>query len=94
MTTTNDRSKQQQVRRMVELGNFARQRHLDAGGNPHLSVGSLNNNDTLTEEEKEEFLKLANQVFDDKSIANYLKTNGSWRSRFAGMKESQDLRKQ
>ncbi|MDZ7958920.1 MAG: hypothetical protein RMY34_13730 [Aulosira sp. DedQUE10] len=91
MTTTNNQSKQQQVRRMVELGNFARQRHLDAGGNLHLSVGSLNNNDTLTEQEKEEFLKLANQVFDDKSIANYLKTNGTWRSRFAAMKESMKL---
>jgi hypothetical protein len=46
---------------------------LDAGGNTHLSVGSLNNNDTLTKEERQEFLALANQVFDDKSIANYLK---------------------
>jgi len=81
--TTNDKRKQQQVRRMVELEHIARQRHLNAGGNPHLSVGSLNNNDTLTKEERQEFLELANQVFDDESIANYLKKNGTWRSRFA-----------
>ncbi|NEQ25780.1 MAG: hypothetical protein F6K28_43340 [Microcoleus sp. SIO2G3] len=73
---------------MIELGRIAKQRHLDAVGNPHLSVGSLNNNDTLTEEERQEFLKLANQVFDDESIANYLKKNGTWRERFAAMKES------
>ena len=88
MTTIDDKSKQQQVRRMVKLGSIAWQRHLDAGGNPHLSVGNLNNNDTLTTEERQEFLDLANQVFDDESIANYLKKNGTWRSRFAAMKES------
>ncbi len=88
MTTTNDKSKQQQVRRMVELGHIARQRHLNAEGNPHLSVGSLNNNDTLTKDERKEFLELANQVFDDESITNYLRTNGTWRSRFAETKEN------
>lgn len=88
MTTTNDKNKQQQVSRMVELGRIARQRHLDARGNPHLSVGSLNNNDTLTSEERQEFLELANQVFDDESIANYLKKNGTWQERFAAMKQS------
>ena len=91
MTTTNEPSKQQQVRRMVELGRIARQRHLEAGGNPQLSVGTLNNNDTLTAEEKQEFLKLANQVFDNESIANYLKNNGTWRERFAAMKEKMRL---
>ena len=49
----NSNSKQQQVRRMVKLGSIARQRHLDAVGNPHLSVGNLNNNDTLTTEERQ-----------------------------------------
>ncbi|MCC5663106.1 hypothetical protein LC653_03930 [Nostoc sp. CHAB 5784] len=88
MTVTNDHNKQEQIRRLVELGSIARQRHLDTGGNPHLSVGSLNNNDTLNEEEKQEFLKLANQIFDDKSIANYLKKNGNLRERFMAMKES------
>jgi hypothetical protein len=91
MTTTNEPSKQQQVRRMVELGRIARQRHLEAGGNPQLSVGTLNNNDTLTAEEKQEFLKLANQLFDNESIANYLKKNGTWRERFAAMKEKMRL---
>ncbi|KYC39542.1 hypothetical protein WA1_31105 [Scytonema hofmannii PCC 7110] len=76
---------------MVELGNIARQRHLDAGGHPYLSVGSLNNNDTLTKEERNEFLELANQVFNDESIANYLKKNGSWRERFTAMKESMKM---
>lgn len=56
MRTTNDKSKQQQVRRMVELGRIARERHLDTVGNPHLSVGSFNNNDTLTQQERQEFL--------------------------------------
>ncbi|MGH2415113.1 MAG: hypothetical protein ACRDEA_15760 [Microcystaceae cyanobacterium] len=87
MATINNPSKRQQVRRMVELGRIARQRYLDTGDNPHLSVGSLNNNDTLTDKEKHEFLALANQVFDDKSIANYLKKNGTWRERFAAMEK-------
>lgn len=91
MTTTNNPSKQQQVHRMVELGRIARQRHLDAGGNSHLSVGSLNNNDTLTDRERQEFLELANQVFDDESIASYLQKNGTWRERFAAMKEKMRL---
>ncbi|MCC5625302.1 hypothetical protein [Nostoc sp. CHAB 5715] len=88
MTTTNDYNKQEQIRRLLELGSIARQRHLDSGGNPHLVVGSLNNNDTLSEEEKQEFLKLANQIFDDESIANYLKKNGNWQEKFIAMKES------
>ncbi len=86
MTTTNDNSKQQ-ISRLLELGRIARQRHLDAGGSPHLSIGSLNDNDTLTQEERQEFLDLANQVFNDESIANLLKKNGTWQERSQAMKK-------
>lgn len=91
MTTTNNQYQQQQVKRMAELGRIAKERYLNAGGNPRLSVGSLNDNDTLTKEEKQEFLKLANEIFDDESIANFLKKRGTWQERFAAIKQSKKI---
>ncbi|MGK7874194.1 MAG: hypothetical protein AB4426_13040 [Xenococcaceae cyanobacterium] len=91
MTTTND-IKQQLLNRMTELGKISRQRYLDAGGDPRLSVGSLNNNDCLTDKEKQELRDLFNQVVTDEDIATYLKKNGTWRERYAAMKERMRLR--
>lgn len=70
--TTPEHTRQKQARRMLELGKISRQRYLDAGGNPRLSVGNLNGNDNFTNEEKQEFLELARQVFDTDYINNYL----------------------
>jgi hypothetical protein len=82
MTTTNP-IKQQQVRRMRELVKLSRQRYLEAGGNPHRST---NGNEWMTQEEKQEYLTLARQVYDQEAIAHYLQKHGTWRDRFQAMK--------
>lgn len=71
--TTTEHIRQKQVRRMLELCKISRQRYLNAGGNPRLSVGSLHSNDNFTAEEKQEFLKLARASFDSEYINNYLR---------------------
>ncbi|HCF29280.1 MAG TPA: hypothetical protein DEV81_19240 [Cyanobacteria bacterium UBA11049] len=53
---------------MGELATIARQRYLDAGGDPRRSA----NEKYMTEEERQEYLELARQVFDDEYIKNYL----------------------
>lgn len=83
MTTTNN-IRQQQSLRMAELTKISRQRYLDAGGDPHRAT---NGNEWMTDEERQEYLTLARQVFDEEALANYLKKNGSWRDRFAAFKE-------
>lgn len=70
--TTSEQSRQKQARRMLELCKISRQRYLDAGGDRRLSVGSLNGNENFTDEEKQEFLELAQQVFDTEYINKYL----------------------
>jgi hypothetical protein len=52
-----------QYQRLQNLFAIARQRYLDAGGNPNLSGGSLNKQDYLTEAEKQEIRELGQQVF-------------------------------
>lgn len=58
----------QQDRRIGELFAIARQRYLDAGGDPYRSA----NETWMTEAERQEFLELGRQVFDDEYINNYL----------------------
>lgn len=53
----------QQYHRLQQLFAIARQRYLNAGGNPNLSGGSLNEQDYLTDEEKQEIRELGQQVF-------------------------------
>lgn len=77
--------KHQQSLRMGELAEIARQRYLESGGEPHRAA---NGHEWLTDEEKEEYLRLARQVFDEESIANYLQKHGTWRERFAALKEA------
>lgn len=55
----------QQYQRLIELSDMARQRYLNAGGDPRRSAGSLHGNDYLTDEERKEFLQLGRQVFGD-----------------------------
>jgi hypothetical protein len=49
----------QQYERMIKLAEVARQRYLDAGGNPKRSA----NDQYWTQEEKQEFLQLGRQIF-------------------------------
>jgi hypothetical protein len=53
----------QQYQRLREIFATARQRYLDAGGDLHRSAGSLNGQDFLTDEEKQEISNLGRQVF-------------------------------
>jgi hypothetical protein len=57
--TESDRQKYQ---RMLELCAIARQRYLDAGGDPQTSSGTLNDNSYMTDVEKQEFLELGRQL--------------------------------
>ena len=77
--------KHQQFLRLGELAEIARQRYLESGGEPHRAA---NGNKWLTDTEKAEYLRLARQVFDQESLANYLQKHGTWRERFATFKES------
>jgi hypothetical protein len=86
MTTTNN-TKQQQIDRLTELVQLSRQRYLDAGGDPKLSVGSLNNNDRLTDKEQQEFRELFNQIVTDEDLAAYSQSNGTWRERLAAIEQ-------
>lgn len=72
MTITNNTK--EKIKRLNELAKISRQRYLENGGNPHFSVGSLNNNDCLNEAEKEEFANLFKQIVTTENIANYRKT--------------------
>lgn len=67
-----DSSRQQQAQRMIEIFRTARQRYLDAGGDPRRSAGSLNTNDNLTDEERREVKELGEKIFDTEYINNYL----------------------
>lgn len=51
-------SEKYQYQRLQEVFAAARQRYLQAGGDPHLSGGSFNNQDFLSDEEKEEIRSL------------------------------------
>lgn len=52
-----------QYKRLQEIFALGRQRYLQSGGDPRLSGGSLNDQDFLTEAEKEEIRSLSQQLF-------------------------------
>ncbi|MCL1473778.1 hypothetical protein [Argonema antarcticum] len=54
---------QKQYQRLREIFATARKRYLDAGGDPKRPGGSLNGQDCLTAEEKQEIVALGKQVF-------------------------------
>jgi hypothetical protein len=56
-----------QYQRLQEIFNVARQRYLNAGGDPQLPGGSLNGQDCLTVQEKQEIIELGKQVFRQQS---------------------------
>lgn len=76
-------NKQQQYLRLGELAKIARQRYLESGGKPHHSA---NGHEWLNDEEKQEYLRLARQIFDNESIVNYFRQHGTWKEKFANVK--------
>lgn len=54
--------RKQQYERFKELFAIARQRYLDAGGDPRRSSGSLHGNGHLTDEERKELFALGAQL--------------------------------
>jgi hypothetical protein len=87
MTETNS-IKQQQYFRLGELAKIARQRYLESGGDPHRSA---NGYEWLSNKEKQEYLRLARQIFDNESIANYFKQHETWQEKFANVKAAMKL---
>ncbi len=70
--TTNNHSKQQQAHRMLELFAIARQRYLDAGGDPLRTPSGRQGDDYMTVPERQEALELGRQVFDSEYINKFL----------------------
>lgn len=64
--------KQQQAQRILELFAIARQRYLEAGGNPHSTPSGYKGDDYITDEERQEALSLGRQIFNEEYINNFL----------------------
>ncbi|MEH2130832.1 MAG: hypothetical protein V7K86_09270 [Nostoc sp.] len=62
--------KQQQAQRILELFAIARQRYLDAEGNPRRTPTGLKGDDYMTDEERQEALVLGRQIFPQEYIDN------------------------
>jgi hypothetical protein len=63
----------EQDRRLGELMAIARQRFLDAGGDPRHPPSGLKGDDYMTDAEREEALTIARSLFNDEYIKSYLK---------------------
>lgn len=64
--------RRQQDRRLGELMAIARQRFLDAGGDPQHPPSGLKGDDYMTDAEREEALTIARSLFNDQYIKTYL----------------------
>ena len=62
----------EQDRRLGELMAIARQRFLDAGGDPRHPPSGLKGDDYMTDAEREEALTIARSLFNDEYIKTYL----------------------
>lgn len=62
----------EQDRRLGELMAIARQRFLDAGGDPRHPPSGIKGDDYMTDEEREEALTIARSLFNDEYIKSYL----------------------
>jgi hypothetical protein len=60
------------IERLDRLMTTARQRYLNAGGNPHQTSSGIRGDDYLTEAERQEALSLARSMFNEEYIRNYL----------------------
>ena len=65
--------RRQQDRRLGELMAIARQRFLDAGGDPRHSPSGIKGDDYMTDAERQEALTIARSLFNDQYIKTYLK---------------------
>ncbi len=65
--------RREQDRRLGELMAIARQRFLDAGGDPRHPPSGLKGDDYMTDAERQEALTIARSLFNDQYIKNYLK---------------------
>ncbi len=63
----------EQDRRLGELIAIARQRFLDAGGDPRHPPSGLKGDDYMTDAERQEALTIARSLFNDEYIKSYLK---------------------
>jgi hypothetical protein len=63
----------QKINRLDELMALARQRYLKAGGNPHCTPSGMKGEDFLTDEERQEALALARELFNENYLNQYLK---------------------
>ncbi|MEO6861091.1 MAG: hypothetical protein ABI180_06065 [Microcoleus sp.] len=63
----------EQDRRLGELMAIARQRFLDAGGDPRHPPSGLKGDDYMTDAERQEALTIARSLFNDEYIKTYLK---------------------
>ena len=64
--------RRQQDRRLGELMAIARQRFLDAGGDPRHPPSGLKGDDYMTDAERQEALTIARSLFNDEYIKTYL----------------------
>ena len=65
--------RRQQDRRLGELMAIARQRFLDAGGDPRHPPSGIKGDDYMTDAERQEALTIARSLFNDQYIKTYLK---------------------
>ncbi|MEG3848494.1 hypothetical protein QT971_14130 [Microcoleus sp. herbarium19] len=64
--------RREQDRRLGELMAIARQRFLDAGGDPRHPPSGLKGDDYMTDAERQEALTIARSLFNDEYIKTYL----------------------
>jgi hypothetical protein len=65
--------RREQDRRLGELMAIARQRFLDAGGDPRHPPSGIKGDDYMTDAERQEALTIARSLFNDEYIKSYLK---------------------
>lgn len=70
--TNQNQIRKEQDRRLGELMAIARQRFLDAGGDPRHLPSGLKGDDYMTDAEREEALAIARSLFNDEYINSYL----------------------
>ncbi|CBN55319.1 MULTISPECIES: hypothetical protein [Kamptonema] len=70
--TNQNQIRKEQDRRLGELMAIARQRFLDAGGDPRHLPSGLKGDDYMTDAEREEALTIARSLFNDEYINSYL----------------------
>ncbi|MDB9512140.1 hypothetical protein PN499_13185 [Kamptonema animale CS-326] len=70
--TNQNQIRKEQDRRLGELMAIARQRFLDAGGDPGRLPSGLKGDDYMTDAEREEALTIARSLFNDEYINSYL----------------------